>query len=212
EGARSGPGAAADHCRYAGHQGFFDLLRADEVDMRIDTAGGNNRALSGDNLGASADSDGDARLDIAVTCLADGGNFSSLDADICLDDAPVIDNQRIGDNGIGDLRREQLPLSHAIANDFAAAEFNLFAVDGEILLHLYPQFGIGQAHLIADGGAEHFGIGLARDLFAHCNGPITRPANPYTTRFPANATSCTVRVSPGSKRPAVPAAISSLKP
>src|SRR5690606_4428314 len=109
EGARSGPGAAADHCRYAGHQGFFDLLRADEVDMRIDTAGGNNRALSGDNLGASADFDGDARLDIAVTCLADGGNFSALDADICLDDAPVIDNQRIGDNGIGDRAESSCP-------------------------------------------------------------------------------------------------------
>ena len=36
---------------------FLDLLRADEVDMRVDAAGGDDLALAGDHLGARADDD-----------------------------------------------------------------------------------------------------------------------------------------------------------
>ena len=53
------------------HQRLFDLLRADEVDVRVDAAGGDDQALAGDDLGAGADHDVDAGLDVGVAGLAD---------------------------------------------------------------------------------------------------------------------------------------------
>ena len=64
-------GAAAEHRGDAGDQRLLDLLRADEVDVRVDAAGGEDLALAGDGLGARADDDVDARLDVRVAGLAD---------------------------------------------------------------------------------------------------------------------------------------------
>src|SRR5258707_4105 len=67
-------GAAAQHGRDAGHQRFFDLLRADEVDVGVEAAGGEDFSFAGDHFGAGTDDDGDARLDIRITGLADRVN------------------------------------------------------------------------------------------------------------------------------------------
>ena len=52
------------------------------MNMRIDTAGGDNRTFTGDNFGTGADRNGDARLNIRIAGFTDRGNFSILDADI----------------------------------------------------------------------------------------------------------------------------------
>ena len=52
-----GPGTAAEHGGHARHQRFFDLLRADKVNMTVDAARRNNHALAGDDLGGCADHD-----------------------------------------------------------------------------------------------------------------------------------------------------------
>ena len=44
--------------------------------------------------------DVDARLDVGIAGLADRGDAAVLDADIGLDDAPVVDDQRVGDDGV----------------------------------------------------------------------------------------------------------------
>ena len=59
---------------------------------------------------------------------------------------------------------KQLALALAVADDLAAAEFDFFAVDGEILFDFDEQLGIGQADLVTDGGAVHVGVGLAADF------------------------------------------------
>ena len=73
-------------------------------------------ALAGDDFGARADHDVDARLHIRVAGLADGRDAPVLDADVGFDDAPVIDDERVGDDqirllgagraGFGPCRRE----------------------------------------------------------------------------------------------------------
>ena len=138
---------------------MLDLLRADEMDVAVEAAGGEDLALARDDLGAGADDDGDAGLDVGIAGLADGGDPAFLDRDVGLDDAPVIDDQRIGDDGIdralpvGDLR-----LPHAVADHLAAAELHLLAVGGEILLDLDDEIGVGEPHPVAGGRAEHVGI------------------------------------------------------
>ena len=56
------------------HQRLLDLLRADEVDVGVEAAGGEDLAFAGDDLGARADDDGDAGLDVGIAGLADGGD------------------------------------------------------------------------------------------------------------------------------------------
>ena len=67
----AGPGAAAQHRGDAGHQRFVDLLRADEMDVRVEAAGGEDLAFARDHFGARPDDDGDAGLDVGIAGLAD---------------------------------------------------------------------------------------------------------------------------------------------
>ena len=62
----AGPGAAADHRRDAAGERLLRLLRADEVDVRVDAAGGQDAMLAGDDLGRRADLEArrDAVLDV----------------------------------------------------------------------------------------------------------------------------------------------------
>ena len=73
--------------------------------------------------------DGDAGLDVGIARLADAADAAVLDADVGLDDAPVVEDHRVGDDRVGHLGRDALALAHAVADDLAAAELHLFAVD-----------------------------------------------------------------------------------
>ena len=57
------------------------------------------------------------------------GDAAVLQPDIGLDDAPVVEDQRIGDDGIdGAVGARDLRLAHAVADHLAAAELHLLAV------------------------------------------------------------------------------------
>ena len=92
------------------------------------------------------------------------GDAAVLQADVGLDDAPVVDDQRVGDDGVDRAARGDLRLAHAVADHLAAAELHLLAVGGEILLDLDDQVGVGEPHPVARGRAEHVGVGAALDL------------------------------------------------
>src|SRR6202034_4907971 len=89
ERAGRGPGAAAQHRGDAGHEGFVDLLRADEMDVRVETARSEDFALAGDDFGAGADDDGDVGLDVGIAGLADSKDIAILDADVGFYDSPM---------------------------------------------------------------------------------------------------------------------------
>ncbi len=197
-------GAAAQHRGDAGHQRVLDLLRADEMNVAVEAARGENLALARNDIGAGADHDGHAGLDIRVAGLADGADVALLDGDIGLHDPPVIDDQRIGDDGIGcALLVGGLGLPHAVPDHLAAAEFHLLAVDGEILFDLDDQIGIGQPHPIAGGGPEHVGIDGTLYLYRHHCAPspdvFPPPLRGRVTEWGAACTvlkACTLPASP----------------
>src|SRR2546429_6763477 len=213
QGAGRGPGAAADHGGHARHQRLVDLLRADEVDVRVDAAGGHDHALAGNDFGPGADGDVDPGLDVGVAGLAEAGDPPFLDRKVAFNDAPPVDHQRIGDHRVGAIFRHTLALAHAVADDLAAAKFDFLTVDREVLLDLDDQLGVGEAYPIADRWPEHFDIGAATDLhrFASrstsaagggtgsrwpCSGPLTAPAKPWATGPPPNPTRFTPPSSP----------------
>ena len=158
----AGPVPPPEHGGDAGHQRLLHLLRADEVDVGVEAAGGEDLAFARDHLGAGPDDDGDVGLDVGIAGLADGGDAVALQADIGFDDAPVIEDQRVGDDGVDRaLPVGDLALPHAVADHLAAAELDLLAVTAEILLHLDDDVGVGEPHPVAGGRTEHLGVDRA---------------------------------------------------
>ncbi len=96
------------------------------------------------------------------------GDAPVPDADVRLDDAGMIDDERVGNDGVDRaIGPADLALAHAVADHLAAAELHLLAIDGEVLLYLHDQFGIGEADLVTNGRAEHVGIGGAGNASGH---------------------------------------------
>src|SRR5690606_31016057 len=96
-----GAGAAAQHGGDAAHQRLLDLLGRDEVDVGVHAPGGEHLVFAGDGLGRGADDDVDVGLRVRVSGLADAGDPAVLEAHIGLVDAGMVDDQRVGDDGVG---------------------------------------------------------------------------------------------------------------
>ena len=97
--------------------------------MAVVAACGDDHALTGQRLGARANDDVYTGLDIGVASLADGANTAILNANIGLDDAPMVYDQRIGNHQIDStLSAAALALTHAIAYGFATAKFDFFSI------------------------------------------------------------------------------------
>ena len=151
------------------------------MDVGVDTARGDDAALAGDDLSAGADRDRHIGLGVRIAGLADRPDTAGRDRDVGLDDAPVVDDQRVGDDGIrGAVGIGQLALTHAVADGLAAAELDLLAIDRVVPFDFDEQLGIGEADAIADGRAIHvrvFGAGDARHRQGS-SGPATSLRNP----------------------------------
>ena len=80
----------------------YGLLRADEVDVRVDAAGREDQAFARDRFGRDADDHavGDAGHHVGVAGLADAGDPAALDADVGLVDAGPVDDERVGDDAV----------------------------------------------------------------------------------------------------------------
>ena len=66
----------------------------------VKAAGRKDFAFASDHFGAGPDDDGHAGLDVRIAGLPDGVNVAILDADVGFDDAPMVEDQRVGDNGV----------------------------------------------------------------------------------------------------------------
>ena len=124
-------------------------------------------------------------LDVGIAGLAELRDPTILQRDVALDDAGPVDDQRVGDDGVGDLAHgsRALALPHAVADHLAAAEFHFLAVDGEVALDLDDQVGVGEPHPVADRRAEHLRVGAARDLHRALRLPVGFvPARPLRAR------------------------------
>lgn len=169
----SGPRTTSEHCREAGVQGILDLLRADEVDMAVETACRDDLALARDHLRPRPDDDRDARLGIGVARLAERGDPAVPEGDVGLEDAGVVDDERVGDDGVDrPLGAGELRLRHAITDRLAAAELYFLAVDRQVAFNLDDQIGVGKPDAVARRRAVHVGISGAGDAGGHQRGSL----------------------------------------
>src|SRR5262245_55530374 len=136
--------------------------------MRVDPAGSDNAAFACDHLGSRSDNYFDVRLHIGIASLAYCSNTPIPNGNIGLRNSPVVENQRVGDDGIDRaLAAGTLRLTHAVADHFPASELHLLAIDREVLLHLDDEVGIREANPVADRGAKHLRIGVATHRTGH---------------------------------------------
>src|SRR5690606_26235040 len=105
-----------------------------------------------------SDHDVDAGLHVRVAALADAVDATVLQADVGLHDAVVIDDQRVGDDGVHRLRPGSLTLAHTVADHLAPAELHLLAVARAVLFDLDHEPRVGEAHAVADGRSVHRGV------------------------------------------------------
>ena len=117
----------------------------------------------------------DARLGQRIAGLADGHDPSFANADVALDDPPVVDDHRVGDDQVAVLGTHRLverALSLPVPDRFAAAEDRLFAVVRVIVLDLDDQLRVGQPDAVADRRAVFLRVGFPGELHAHGSMPL----------------------------------------
>src|SRR4029077_4237352 len=128
---------------------FFDLLRADVMNVGVDAASGDNLALASDHFSSGADNDRDVGLDVRISSFPDGCNSAVFDGDICLHYSPMIEYQCVGDNRIHRaLTTRTLRLTHPVAADFPTSALHFLAVSRVVLLPFDDNVGIRKAYLV----------------------------------------------------------------
>ena len=133
--ARGGEGACGRACATPQHGGnatgqcFLNLLRGNEVNVGVNATSGHDHAFATDDFGARANDDVNAGLGVWVACFADGCNAIAFEANVGFHNAPVVNDEGIGEYAIhGAFCVGALRLRHAIANGFAATKLHFFAV------------------------------------------------------------------------------------
>ena len=151
----------------------LDLLRADEMDVRVDAARGDDQAFAGDHFGGRADDDRDARLDTGFPALPTPAMRPSLMPMSALTmpqwsriSALVITRS----TRIGVRSRWPWPMPSRI--DLAAAEFDFLAIDASGRCSISIHSSVSPRRTRSPrGGTEHLRVGAARDDARHVSGP-----------------------------------------
>jgi hypothetical protein len=73
-----------------------------KMNVRVDAAGGQDHSLAGDDLGRRADGNAHLRLGIGISRLPDPPDGAVLQAHIGFANAPMVDNEGVRDDRIGD--------------------------------------------------------------------------------------------------------------
>ena len=73
------------------------------MNVGVDASCSNDLPLAGNDLGARPDDDSDVVLNVWVSSFPHANDTALLNADVCFNDAPMIDDQRIGNDGVNGL-------------------------------------------------------------------------------------------------------------
>ena len=129
--------------------------------MYVDRAGREDLALAGDDVRGRPDQQ--RRMytvgDVGVACTPERDDATVADADVRAHDSPVVEHDRVGDDGVERaLGPRGHALGHRLADRLAAAEDCFLAPEGEVLFDLDPQVGVAESHLVAGRGSVQRGV------------------------------------------------------
>jgi hypothetical protein len=152
--------------------------RRQQMDVRVDHAGGGDEAVRDDRPRVRPDRQVDTIHDVGVPGAADADDAAVLDPDVGLHDAdPGIDDDHTRDHGVElAVARRAVVLRHPRAPVLREPPERLVGGIGEIRLDPDPQVGVAETHAVARRRAVAERVLLARDAFRH------RPSCPRTQR------------------------------
>ena len=154
--------ASADQCGNPRGKSRLDQLWADEMHVRINAAGGHNLPFARNHLGSRTNHHPrcNAGHHIRVAGFPDANDPSAANADIGLDNSPMIQNDRAGDDQVegfvGGGRAGGLP--HSVSYDLSAAKFCFFAVYGKIAFNFNKKVSVREPYPVAGGWAIKIGV------------------------------------------------------
>src|SRR5207248_2106992 len=134
------------------------------VDVAVDTARGEDLPVAGQDFRRRPDDQGriDAVHRVGVARFADADDPAVADADVGLDHAPVVQNDRAGDDQVGRaFGTGHHALAHRLTDHLAAAEDHFVTAAGThrtVLGDLDQQIGVGQPDPVTGGRAEQPGV------------------------------------------------------
>ena len=174
-------GTASDHRCHAAVQCTVDLLRADKMNVGIDSAGSHDHAFTCQCLCGSSNRHARSHTihDIRISRFADSDDFAVFDTDISFDDSGHIHDQCICDDQIqiSVFAAGLNGLSHTVTDGFSASEFNFISICGKIFFHFNDKARICQSYFIAHGRAVHHCIFFTGNFYAHLPSSYTKPFN-----------------------------------
>ena len=91
-GTRGWASAATNHTGDARHQGFFNLLWANKMDMGVNTASGHNHPFRRNNFGRGTNHNIHSRLNVWVTRFANRHNAALFQANVRFNNSPMVKN------------------------------------------------------------------------------------------------------------------------
>ena len=165
-GAVGGADAAAEKGGDAVGNGGLCLLRAHEMHMGVDAAGGEDEMLSGNGVGGVAHHEMRIHVvhDGGIACLAYAHDAAVADAHVGLDDAL----HGVDDGCVGDDEVKHAVVAHgagvaalACAQRLAAAVNDLVAVAAQVFFNFHIEIRVSEPDLVAHGGAVQAGIFLS---------------------------------------------------
>src|SRR6266498_1797587 len=131
------PGSAADDRGDPGGGCLVQLRWREQVHMRVDRAGREDPTLARDDVRRRSDPElwVDAVCYVRVSRSTERDDVPVADAHVGPDDAPPIDHQHVGDDGIRRaFRTSRRTLPHRLPDRLPPAEHNLLTADCEVLL------------------------------------------------------------------------------
>src|SRR5258708_38908271 len=134
------------------------------MDMGINPARSHNHVFAGNDFSTRPDDDRYPRLNIRISGFSNSRNPAVLYPDVSFNDSGMVNDDSIRNDGVSRVLRGPLRLAHPISNYFATAKLDLFPVNGEVLLNLNNEIGIGQPDSVSHGRAEHFRVCLSGDF------------------------------------------------
>src|SRR5262250_897233 len=136
--------------------------------MHIDSSGRDDFSFAGNHFRSWSNYNRDFWLYVGITCFTDCRDASVFDSDISFDNSTVVKNERVGYYGIdGAFTTRTLRLAHPITNDLSPSKLHLYAIAGEVMLHLDYEIRVCEAYLVADRRAKHLCIGVALHRVRH---------------------------------------------
>lgn len=139
---------------------IIKMLRRDEMEMGIDEERGEDIELERDDISEGEDDDRDEGMSIGIEWIEDEGDEKVEKKDIRIVDEDMVEDKRIGDEGVNrELGEGKMDMENKVEDKIEEEEIKLIEIGGEVEIELDDEISIGKEKIVEKGGEENLRIG-----------------------------------------------------